>query len=48
MGRSTLAAGLKITESQLDDWIGGRESIPDAKLGTLASLLSKFAQNKGP
>ena len=48
LGRSTLAAGLKVTESQLDDWIDGRAAIPDAKLGSLASLLSKFAQDKRP
>jgi len=46
MGRQRLAEGLKVTESELEDWIDGRKPIPSAKLGSLASLLSKFAEEK--
>jgi len=46
MGRSRLAAGLQVSEGELEDWISGRKPIPSAKLAPLASLLSKFAEEK--
>ena len=46
MGRSRLAAGLHVSENELEDWIDGRKPIPSTKLAPLASLLSKFAEDK--
>ena len=46
MGRSKLAAGLKVSEDELEEWIDGRKPIPSAKLGPLAELLAQFAEEK--
>jgi len=46
MGRERLAAGLKVSEDELEDWIDGRKPIPSNKLGPLAELLAQFAEEK--
>jgi len=47
LGRPSLAAGLKVSEAELEDWISGRKPLPGSKLAPLASLLSKFARQRG-
>ena len=47
LGRPNLAMGLKVSESELEDWISGRKPLPGSKLAPLCSLLSKFAQDRG-
>jgi hypothetical protein len=46
MGHSKLAAGLKVSREELEDWIDGRKPIPSTKLGPLAELLAQFAEEK--
>jgi len=46
MGHSKLAAGLKVSEDELEDWIDGRKPIPSTMLGPLAELLARFAEEK--
>jgi hypothetical protein len=46
MGHSRLAAGLKVSEDELENWIDGRKPIPSAMLGPLAELLARFAEEK--
>ena len=46
MGHERLAAGLKITEGELEEWIDGRKPIPSTMLGPLAELLAQFAEEK--
>ncbi|HXJ10186.1 MAG TPA: hypothetical protein VNH12_11795 [Burkholderiales bacterium] len=46
MGHSRLAAGLKVSEDELENWIDGRKPIPSTMLGPLAELLARFAEEK--
>ena len=46
MGRERLAAGLKVSQAELEEWIDGSKPIPSAKLGPLAELLAEFAEEK--
>jgi hypothetical protein len=43
VGRSELAARLKIPASLLEGWISGHAAMPDRKLVALAEILEKLA-----
>jgi len=43
LGREELAAGLEVSEEQLDQWLARRTPMPARKLGALSDLLVKYA-----
>jgi len=46
MGQRELAQRLKVSESQLEEWIRGQQKMPDHKLLVLANVLDSWAQVK--
>jgi transcriptional regulator with XRE-family HTH domain len=46
MGQRELAQRLKVSESQLEEWIRGQAKMPDRKLLVLANVLDSWAQVK--
>lgn len=46
LGRSELAAGLKVSEALVEAWIAGVAEMPDRRLLLLAELLEKFAEKQ--
>ena len=46
MGQRELAQRLKVSESQLEEWIRGQAKMPDHKLLVLANVLDSWAQVK--
>ena len=44
IGNTELAAGLDVSEAQLEQWLGRRAPMPDQKLGALRVLLVNYAK----